>query len=594
MARAHTAQLRRGWHAIVRRIFEYRSEVILLSLLGVISALGNGMVPFLIGRFFDALLALDTTLPNSDIPLWAALLGAWVLVQVVTNVVDWIISVRADGMDTRLHTSFTGRGYATLLRLPVAFHKAHRVGETTERINRAARHLSSVARVFITIAPQLLSVVVGIAIAIFIHPVFAGVLAAGIALYLVLLVGTVLPAAKFIKAGHKGWRVAYGDAFDAVSNVFAVKQATAEAYEEKRIIRAFEGRAFRLWMKVERIWNNVTFYQRIVVVLTQLTIFILSVYLIAQGAISIGDVIAINGYAGMVFGPFVQLGFNWQTIQNSAAAVDAAERILTTTPEEHQGRGMRKKVEPFVGSVSFEGVSFAYPDEKAKGVLHNISFTVPEGSVVALVGESGVGKSTVVDLISGYYAPQKGRVLVSGAPTTAHDLAHLRSHIAIVPQEPVLFNDTVEHNIKYGSFRATRKDVIRAAKQAHADIFIDGFRKQYRQLVGERGIKLSVGQKQRIAIARAFVRDPRILILDEPTSALDAQTEQYITASLEALMEGRTTFIVAHRLSTVRRADMILVFDGGRIVERGTHAQLMKNKDGVYRRLYAYQTGTSQ
>ena len=210
---------------------------------------------------------------------------------------------------------------------------------------------------------------------------------------------------------------------------------------------------------------------------------------------------------------------------------------------------------------------------------------------MALVGESGVGKSTLIDLISGYYFVPKGKVLVDGTDVKKIDLHFLRKNIAVVPQVVVLFNDTIKTNIKYGSFRAGDKKVKMAAEHAHADIFIKKFPKGYEQVVGERGIKLSVGQKQRVAIVRAILRDPKILILDEPTSALDPRIERLITSSLRELMGGRTTFIIARRLSTVREADKILVFKDGRIVEEGIHEELMKIEDGEYRRLYEMHIG---
>ena len=182
-------------------------------------------------------------------------------------------------------------------------------------------------------------------------------------------------------------------------------------------------------------------------------------------------------------------------------------------------------------------------------------------------------------------------MLVDGHDTKEFDLTALRSGIAIVPQEPVLFNDTVMMNIKYGKLGATDEEAIEAAKKAHAQEFIEELPSKYNQIVGERGVKLSVGQKQRIAIARAILRNPSILILDEPTSALDAETEKFIAESFEKLMERRTTFIIAHRLSTVRKADRIFVFEGGTIVEEGKHDELLKIKDGVYRRLHDYQVG---
>jgi ABC-type multidrug transport system fused ATPase/permease subunit len=184
-------------------------------------------------------------------------------------------------------------------------------------------------------------------------------------------------------------------------------------------------------------------------------------------------------------------------------------------------------------------------------------------------------------------------VLIDGIDTRTLELTNLRKNIAIVPQEVALFNDTIKANIRYGSFDATDDEVIRVAKEAHMDDFIKTLPEKYDVVVGERGIKLSVGQKQRVAIARAILRNPAILILDEPTSALDAKTEKIITEALEKLMKGRTTFIIAHRLSTVRKADKIFVFDKGGIVEEGSHEELLKRKGGIYRRLYEYQIGLS-
>lgn len=202
-----------------------------------------------------------------------------------------------------------------------------------------------------------------------------------------------------------------------------------------------------------------------------------------------------------------------------------------------------------------------------------------------------MGKSTAISLISGYYFPTAGRVLVDGIDTRSLDLLTLRRRIAVVPQEVALFNDTLRTNIRYGTPEASDTQIAHAASEAHIDEFIATLPQGYDTIVGERGIKLSVGQKQRISIARAILRDPAILILDEPTSALDAKTEQVVTQALEKLMRGRTTFIIAHRLSTVRKADTILVFEKGTIVERGSHDELIARESGTYRKLYEYQIG---
>ena len=242
------------------------------------------------------------------------------------------------------------------------------------------------------------------------------------------------------------------------------------------------------------------------------------------------------------------------------------------------------------GRVTFKDVHFTYSAGQPE-VLTGIDLDIQPGQVVAMVGESGVGKSTSVHLISGYYFPTTGSVEVDGIDTRRLDLTELRQQIGVVPQEVALFNDSIMANIRYGTFGASDEAVRAAAAEAHMDGFIATLPEGYDTLVGERGIKLSVGQKQRVAIARAILRDPRILILDEPTSALDAETERVVTGALERLMKGRTTFIIAHRLSTVRSADVILVFQKGRIAERGTHAELIQIPDGIYRKLYEYQIG---
>jgi len=241
------------------------------------------------------------------------------------------------------------------------------------------------------------------------------------------------------------------------------------------------------------------------------------------------------------------------------------------------------------GDVKFDDVTFKYETEG--NILHDINIEVKKGENIALVGESGSGKSTLISLISGYYFPQKGKVLIDGIETSRYNLLNLRKQIAVVPQEIALFNDTLENNIKYGNFEASTDDVKRVAKEAHLEEFIKGLKNGYKTLVGERGVKLSVGQKQRLAIARAMLRDPKILILDEPTSALDAMTEKFVAESLRKLMKDRTTFVIAHRLSTVREADRIFVFDKGRIVESGSHLELLKIKNGFYKKLHDYQIG---
>jgi len=275
-------------------------------------------------------------------------------------------------------------------------------------------------------------------------------------------------------------------------------------------------------------------------------------------------------------------------VQNGLISIERAEKILKTPPEVYVPENA-VVLSDIKGEVEFKNVYFSY--KRGKQVLENINFKVKPGEIIALVGESGVGKSTLIDLISGYYFTTSGNVYIDNHNVKNFDLNFLRSKIAVVPQEVVLFNDTIEKNIKYGNFGASIKAVKKAAEMSHCLEFIEKFSKKWNQIVGERGVKLSVGQKQRVAIGRAILRKPRILILDEPTSALDAKSENIIAESLEELMKDRTTFIIAHRLSTVRKADRILVLDKGKIAEEGRHEELIKIKNGIYQNLYKLQIG---
>ncbi len=291
----------------------------------------------------------------------------------------------------------------------------------------------------------------------------------------------------------------------------------------------------------------------------------------------------------MIFAPFVVIAQNWQTIHTGIINIDEAEKILSTAPENYQPKDAISL--DIAGDVTFKNVSFSYAE--GKEVLRDISFTAKVGEVIALVGESGVGKSTLIDLVSAYHFANSGEVLIDGHEVRTLDLYKYRTQIAVVPQEVVLFNDTIKTNISYGNFTSTDQEIEVAARKAHAADFINKFPNKWDQVVGERGVKLSVGQKQRVAIARAILRNPRILILDEPTAALDAGSEKIISESFEELMKDRTTFIIAHRLSTVRKADKILVFKEGRIIEEGRHLELLKLEGGEYRRLYELQIGLS-
>ncbi len=579
-----------GWRILWKYLSVYRRELTLLSVLGVFSALANGSVPFIMGKFLDAILVSHTVFEGTPfvMPFWMLMLIIWGGVQSVAIFTDWTNDQMARKMSSELYGTYWANSNAYLLRLPLSFHKNSKMGATNSTLNSAASHIDSiVGNIVIHLAPQFLSIFIGIWFAFLMNTVLAGSLLAGVCVYLVIVVSMVPKAIPLQVKTYEAWEKGWTEAAQATGNLISVKQFSAEGYHKKKLSQKFKIAA-SLQNKMYRIWSNIDFSQRSIVVLTQLIIFVLSVYLIQVGEMTIGQLLAFNGYAALVFGPFVILGRNWQTLQNGLVALERAEKILTEKPEDYSPVGAVKDFK-FTGAIKFENVSFGY--KKGQKVLDGVSFETKPGEMIALVGESGAGKSTLIDLVSGYYFPTSGRVTIDGHTTKKINLKFLRKNIAIVPQEVALFHDTIKMNIAYGSFGAKDSAIKKAAEVAHAREFIEGFPKKYETVVGERGVKLSVGQKQRIAIARAILRDPKILILDEPTSALDSETERFVTEALDRVMEGRTTFVIAHRLSTVRRADKILVLDGGKIIESGTHDELMQIENGSYRHRYELHIG---
>jgi ABC transporter fused permease/ATP-binding protein len=306
-----------------------------------------------------------------------------------------------------------------------------------------------------------------------------------------------------------------------------------------------------------------------------------------RGDLTPGQLLSFFLYTFIVAGALGDVSDLWSSLQRAAGATDRLFAVIDTVPairDPEPGRALPAGK----GAIRLERVSFAYPTRRGQPVLTDVDLEVAPGEVVALVGPSGAGKSTILSLLYRFYDVDAGRVLIEGVDVRELRLGELRRALAMVAQEPVLFSGTIRDNIGYGRAGATAAEIERAARDAHAHDFITGFPDGYATVIGERGAKLSGGQKQRIALARALLADPRVLILDEATSNLDAESEAAVQAALARLMHGRTTIIVAHRLSTVRDADRIVVIDGARVVEQGRHDELMARR-GTYHRLVEHQ-----
>ena len=309
--------------------------------------------------------------------------------------------------------------------------------------------------------------------------------------------------------------------------------------------------------------------------------------LVLKGTWTVGDYFQYNVFLAVMVAPVFQIVNIGTQLTEAFAGLDRTNEIMSE-PEENQSPGRTEKMPPIQGTVRFDNVEFAYDPDKP--VLHGVGFLAEQGTVTALVGSSGSGKSTIISLLCAFHTPSSGRVTVDDVDLAKVDLNTFRSQLGVVLQDSFLFDGSIRENIRFSRPDATEEQFLFACRTARVDEFAERYPDAYETIVGERGVKLSGGQRQRLSIARALLAEPRILILDEATSSLDSESEAMIQAGLNQLMEGRTTFVIAHRLSTIRRADQILVVEGGRIVERGNHAELFA-MGGRYYDLYTRQHG---
>ena len=370
-----------------------------------------------------------------------------------------------------------------------------------------------------------------------------------------------------------------------VVGVQVVRAFAREGYEIKRFETA-NREVFKTWVRVIDEWSKIMPTTNWLTAVSIILILWFGGQMVMDGTLTIGAIVAFNAYILMMAEPAQQLTGLVNAGGEAAAGAQRVFEVLDIHPAIHSPRDA-VKLDTLRGEVEFQDVGLKYQDEK-KPSLEGIDLTVEPNRIVALIGQTGSGKTSFVNLIPRFYDVTEGCVLVDGVDVREVDMVSLRKQIGIVLQTSLLFSDTIKANIAYGRPEATMDEIIAAAQAAQAHEFIEGFPNGYETIVGERGVTLSGGQRQRVAIARALLMNPRILILDDSTSSVDTQTEKLLQAALDTLMEGRTTFVIAHRLSTVRRADMILVMDKGQIVERGTHEELLAH-GGLYNEIHDLQ-----
>lgn len=371
---------------------------------------------------------------------------------------------------------------------------------------------------------------------------------------------------------------------EKINAIRVVKSFTREEYEQKTFRQKVEAN-YHHSMKIVRTMAYLSPTNELFNTVVTSLLVVFTGYLFIQGSMTIESMVYFLLLMISLAKPVKALGEGVARIQKTLVSAQYIFEMLDLEKEKLSPGTTKVKLTR--GEVEFRNVTFSYHDDIP--ALQNISFHVRPGEKVALVGPSGSGKTTLINLIPRFYQPTRGTILIDGHDTSTMSLTDLRAQIGIVPQEVMLFAGTVEDNIRYGRLEATDEEVREAARMANAHEFIEQLENGYHTEIGERGVQLSGGQRQRIAIARAILRNPRILLLDEATSALDTESEQMVQEALTRLMQGRTTFIIAHRLSTVYRCDRIIVLERGRLVEEGTHEELLRKESGLYKRLYSLQ-----
>jgi subfamily B ATP-binding cassette protein MsbA len=476
--------------------------------------------------------------------------------------------------------------YSHLQRLPLGFFARTKVGQIISRVVSDTAQVKNVITTLVTQSFQSAALVLAY---------IAVLLSTSLTLTLIaliiapLVIGALQPMLKRLRRGYRRLGDDYGEMTsvlqEAVSGVRLVKSFRAEPYEERRFLDASNRYSDGL-MRITRVaFLSQPITEFLGTLVAVAILWIGARMVLVSGTLQSAQLITFLVIVMRLLQPMKQLSQIPTVAQQALAASDRLFEVLDSPTEPMSDKGTRV-IDGFHDSVVFERVSFAY---EAEPVLADIDFTARKGEVVALVGPSGAGKSTLVDLIPRFYEPTAGRILVDGIDSRDIKLPSLRSLTGIVSQDTVLFNDTVRNNIAYGAAeKFTDEQIIAAARAANAHGFISELPKGYETVLGERGTRLSGGQRQRIAIARALLIDPPILILDEATSALDTESERLVQEAIDRLLAGRTVFVIAHRLSTVIHADQILVLDRGRIVERGTHQELLGQR-GAYFRLYSMQ-----
>ena len=529
---------------------------------------------------------IDDVIPSKDMSALSTLIiivCAAILIQAITSFsLTRLLSVEAQHLISLLRAKVQRK----LLTLPISFFDNNKSGALVSRVMTDVEGVRNlVGTGLVQLVGGSITSVISLIILIKINALMTLFVLVPVAIFAVVALKAFGYIRPIFRARGKINAEVTGRLTETLNGVRVIKGFNAEEQENK----TFEKGVEQLFLNVKKSLTATAF-------MTSSSTFLLGLasagimgiggYFIMNNTMTYGEFVSFTLFLGFLIAPIVQMSNIGSQLTEAMAGLDRTEELMNMT-EEDNPEVRTEILDKIEGDIEFENVSFSY--EKGKEVLHNISFTAPKGSVTALVGSSGSGKSTIASLAASFLNPSKGLVSIDGADMSKVNLNSFRSRLGVVLQDDFLYEGTIRENILFPRPNATEAQVLEAVKGAYVDEFTDRFDEGLNTVIGERGVKLSGGQRQRISIARAILANPKVIILDEATSNLDTESESFIQKSLHTLMQDRTTFVIAHRLSTIQKADQILVIEEGEIVERGKHDELLAKK-GRYYDLYTYQS----
>lgn len=561
--------------------FPYRKAVGILLLITLILAAANAAEPLVMKFIFDNLGGNQSR--EILVKSILILLGLGILREIVTAISNWLTWHTRLGIHYALLEATVGR----LHRLPLSFHRNEGVGAIMTKLDRSIQgFINALSQILFNVFPAIIYLVLSVIVMLRMNWKLALVVLAFAPMPGIIAAFATPEQTRRERTLLDQWSKIYSRFNEVLSGIVTVRSFSMEEQEKERFLKDVD-QANRVVIRGVGTDSGFGAATNVAIMLARITAIAFGGFLVIKGQTTLGTLVAFLGYIGGLFGPVQGLSGIYQTVQRASVSLEEIFSILDI--QENLGDAPdAKEVKNPKGEVVFENVKFNY-EERDRPLLNGVSLSVRPGETLAIVGPSGSGKSTMMALLMRFYDPDEGRILLDGTDLRQLKQSSLRRNIGVVLQDPLLFNDTVRNNIAYGRPHATMAEVERASKAANAQPFISHMPDRYETMVGERGSRLSVGERQRITIARALIKDPPMVVLDEATSSLDAESEALVQEALEHLMKGRTTFVIAHRLSTVVRADRIIVLKEGKISEMGTHGELMRGK-GYYSTLVERQT----